>query len=67
MLERDPLACLLRNADMYEYALLSASKANYLNYEELRKKGICFFERDTLARLLRDAEAYEYAYEHALF
>lgn len=36
MLEQDPLAYLLRNADMYEYTLLQTIKDRYEICEELR-------------------------------
>ena len=40
MLEPDPVACLLRNAEMYEYASFELSKTYYNIHEELRKKGV---------------------------
>ena len=55
MLEPDLIACLLRNADMYKYALFELSKTYYKIHEELGKKGVQVFRRSTLAHLLKDA------------
>ena len=40
MLEPNPVACQLRNPDMYEYALFEISKTHYEIHEELREKGV---------------------------
>ena len=56
MLEQDPLAYPLRNADIYEYTSLQITKDRYEICEELRIRSVEIIERGALAPLSKDAD-----------